>query len=91
MSRSRRKTPKVAITSAHTEKADKVKAHRRGRHATRIAVQAAAREGEDAVVADDEHPRSGQWQFAKDGKRWVGPGISEGRRWRIPSRRLMQK
>jgi len=81
MSRSRRKTPKIGRTTAASEKADKVEAHRRTRHAAKIAVKAAAREGEDAAIVEDEHPRSGQWQFGKDGKIWVGTGVSEARRW----------
>jgi hypothetical protein len=83
MSRSRRKTPKIAMTTALSEKADKVEAHRRTRHAVKVAVQATAQQGEDAVVAESEHPRSGQWRFAKDGKRWVGKGGPQhrGRGW----------
>lgn len=91
MSRSKRKTPKLGITTAESEKADKVAAHRRTRHAAKIAVHVSAHKDDVGAVAEDEHPRSGQWQFAKDGKRWLGPGVSEGRRWRTPSRRLMQK
>jgi hypothetical protein len=90
MSRSRRKTPKIAITTAHTEKADKVEAHRRRRHATRIAVQAAVREGKDGVVTEAEHPRSGQWRFAKDGKRWFGPGAPQGRSWKPSPQSLLK-
>jgi len=89
MSRSRRKALKVAVTSAHTERGDKAEAHRRTRHATRISVQAALREGEDAVLVDDEHPRSGQWRFAKDERRWVGVGATQ-RRWKA-SRQKLQK
>ena len=91
MSRSRRKTPKLGITTAESEKAEKVAAHRRSRHTAKSAVKVTARKDEDGAGAEREHARSGQWQFAKDGKRWIGPGISEGRRWRTPSRRLMQK
>ena len=70
MSRSRRKTPIVGLTTSPSEKTDKVIAHRRARHAVKTAVDAAACKGDDAPPA--EHPRSGQWTFAKDGKRWIG-------------------
>jgi hypothetical protein len=62
------------MTTAASEKAEKVKAHRRARRATKVAVEVEAREGDDAPIAEVEHPRSGSWQFAKDGKRWFGPG-----------------
>jgi hypothetical protein len=74
MSRSRRNTPKVPITNAASEKANKVEVHRRTRHAAKITVQAAVHEGEDAEIAENEHPRSGGWRFAKDGKVWIGTG-----------------
>jgi hypothetical protein len=72
MSRSRRKTPIVGLTTSPSEKTDKVIAHRRGRHAVKSSVEVAARAGDDAPSAEPEHPRSGRWTFAKDGKRWIG-------------------
>ena len=72
MSHSRRNTPIVGLTTSRSEKIDKVMAHRRGRHAARIAADAAAHKGDDTPPAESEHPRSGQWTFAKDGKRWIG-------------------
>jgi|GraSoiStandDraft_4_1057263.scaffolds.fasta_scaffold1884296_2 hypothetical protein len=72
MSRSRRSTPIVGLTTSASEKTDKVMAHRRLRHAVKTAVAATVREDGDAPTAETEHPRSGQWTFAKDGKRWIG-------------------
>jgi hypothetical protein len=71
MSRSRRKTPIVGLANSASEKDDKVIAHRRARHAAKIAVAAAHRNG-DAEAVERDHPRSGQWTFGKDGKRWIG-------------------
>jgi hypothetical protein len=86
MSRSRRKTPKKGITTAASEKAEKVKAHRRARRATKVATEVLTREGEDAPLLEVEHPRTGSWQFAKDGKHWFGPG---GGHWWIPKRKSL--
>jgi hypothetical protein len=72
MSRSRRKTPIVGLTTSPSEKTDKVIAHRRGRHAVKNSIEVAARAGDDAPPGEPEHPRSGRWTFAKDGKRWIG-------------------
>ena len=72
MSRSRRNTPIIGLSTSPSEKTDKVIAHRRARHAVKNTVDAAAREGDDAPPTEPEHPRSGQWTFAKDGKRWIG-------------------
>lgn len=65
MSRSRKRTPKIAFSSSVSEKQDK-KRHAR---AVRRSAKVATGKGEDAVPRD--HPRSGTWTFAKDGKRWV--------------------
>jgi hypothetical protein len=70
MSRSRRKTPKVGLSTAASEKDDKAIAHRRARHAIKQALTAA--DDPDVVLAEPEHPRSGGWIFSKDGKRWIG-------------------
>jgi hypothetical protein len=86
MSRSRRKTPKMGITMAASEKAEKVQAHRRVRRATKVATEMLALEGEDAPVLEVEHPRTGSWQFVKDGKCWFGPG---GGLWWIPKRKSL--
>lgn len=65
MSRSRKRTPKIGFSSSVSEKKDKQLYARTVRHSAKIAT----RKGEDAVPGD--HPRSGTWTFAKDGKRWV--------------------
>jgi hypothetical protein len=72
MSRSRRKTPIIGLSTSPSEKTDKAIAHRRARHAVKNAADASAREGDDAPPVEPEHPRSGRWAFAKDGKRWIG-------------------
>ena len=79
MSRSRSKTPKKGIAAAASEKADKVAAHRRARRATKVATEVVAREGEDVPILEVDRPRTGDWEFAKDGKIWFGPGA----RWRL--------
>lgn len=72
MSRSFRKTPIIGITTARSEKQDKAKAHRRDRQAVKSVLKAAIADEPENAVQGREHPRSGQWNFAKDGKRWVG-------------------
>lgn len=67
MSRSRRKTPRLAFSSSVSEKEDKSAANRQERHA----VKAALNETLEVKVAKLQHKRSGGWNFAKDGKRWV--------------------
>lgn len=65
MSRSRKRTPKIGHTSSVSEKKDKQLYAR----AVRRSAKVATRKGEDAAPPD--HPRSGAWTFAKDGKHWV--------------------
>ncbi len=67
MARSRKKTPKLAWSSAVSEKSDKVIAHRKERHDAKVTLK--VRLDSDAIRA--EHRRSGTWSFGKDGKRWV--------------------
>ena len=64
MSRSFRKTPKIGVSTAESEKGDKTMSHRRNRRAAKIALNA-GRE------IETDHRRSGGRMFAKDGKRWV--------------------
>jgi hypothetical protein len=71
MSRSRRRTPKVGLSTAESEKDDKARSHRRGRHAMKQMLVTAA-DDPDVVPAEPEHPRSGGWTFSKDGKNWIG-------------------
>jgi hypothetical protein len=75
MSRSRRKTPIVGLTTSESEKEDKRLANRRARHAHKRAVYSAVRAVEaDGIIslARAHHPTSGRWTFAKDGKQWIG-------------------
>ena len=72
MSRSRRKTPVIGITSAESEKADKQAAHRRERRKVR-----------QRLVADPApdllpHARevSNPWTYAKDGKAYRGQRLT---------------
>jgi hypothetical protein len=62
MSRSRRRTPVKGITTASSEKEDKVRAHREERRKVRQAIA-------DAV--EPPHPKAfgNPWTTAKDGKR----------------------
>jgi hypothetical protein len=72
MSRSFRKTPITGVTTAASEKDDKAKAHRRDRQAVKSRLKAVIADNPEHAVQGREHPRSGQWNFAKDGKKWVG-------------------
>jgi hypothetical protein len=91
MSRSRRNTPIVGLATSASEKTDKVMAHRRLRHAAKIAADAAAHDGDDTPRAESEHPRSGQWTFAKDGKHWIGRAASKRRSRVSPHQRRLRK
>ena len=66
MSRSFRKSPIFGRTSADSEKADKRAAHQRTRTVLRVALT----DPESAADAPLPHPRSGRYDFAKDGKAW---------------------
>lgn len=66
MSRSKRKTPKLGITKAETEKAEKRKANRKFRRVTKTQLN----------KNDEELPRttkavSDVWSFKKDGKQYL--------------------
>lgn len=67
MARSRRKTPKLGFSSSTSEKDDKTRASRKARRAGKAGLAKPA----DGDAAKSEHKRSGTWNFAKDGKRWV--------------------
>lgn len=67
MSRSRRQTPIIGITTADSEKQDK----RRANRSWRAAIRRALREGEHES-AHSRHAFSDPWTMAKDGKKWVG-------------------
>jgi hypothetical protein len=66
MSRSRKKTPKLALSSSVSEKDDKRRYHRGRRHAAKAALKCDSSE----PPPETEHRRSGTWNFAKDGKHW---------------------
>jgi len=67
MSHSRKRTPIIGITSATSEKADKVAAHRRERRCVRQALEVAP--GQDLLPHTRE--LSNVWIYAKDGKQFV--------------------
>lgn len=73
MSRSRRKTPIVGITTAESDKAFKEAEHRRERRAVKATVN-----------TGDEPPApkafGNPWAGEKDGKQWLGDRMPELRR-----------
>ncbi|MFT4247648.1 MAG: hypothetical protein QM581_06360 [Pseudomonas sp.] len=76
MSRSRRKTPVMGITTAHSDKPFKVAEHQRERSAVRRAL---------AVTSDDAsvppaRAFGSSWKSPKDGKAWFG-GLRDCVRW----------
>ncbi|MCR6630690.1 MAG: hypothetical protein NVV74_11935 [Magnetospirillum sp.] len=79
MSRSRRHTPIIGITTADSEKQDK----RRANRSWRAAIRRALREGEHEA-AHSRHAFSDRWTMAKDGKNGIG-GLAR----RLPA--LMRK
>jgi hypothetical protein len=69
MSRSRRRTPILGITTAETEATDKAKWHRRHRRNERVRLSAT---GED-YVKRSHREHSDPWSMEKDGKNyWAG-------------------
>lgn len=73
MSRSRRHTPIIGHTSSESEKYDKQSASRRERKwvADHLKERDATAEDFQSSLTR-EHPRSGGWTFAKDGKSYIG-------------------
>lgn len=69
MSRSKRKTPVRGITTADSEKSDKILSHRKLRRAVRIAVT------QDDESIPDEKGLSNCWAMAKDGKYRFNPSL----------------
>lgn len=65
MSRSRKKTPIIGMTTTDTEKQDKRHANRKLRVAVRNALA-----GEEEIMPELREV-SDVWSFGKDGKRWV--------------------
>ena len=68
MARSRKKTPVTGITSAESEKADKLAAHRRERRKIRQQMTVDA----NADVLPHTREVSNPWAHAKDGKVYRG-------------------
>lgn len=67
MARSRKKTPKLGFSTSASEKDDKRRYHRGERHAAKTKLNV----DPDVPLEETGHPRSGTWDFAKDGKHWV--------------------
>jgi len=73
MSRSRRNTPILAMTNANSEKKDKRLASRGRRSLLTSKLRPNVALSEDFDLPNQgDHPRSGQWTFAKDGKLFRG-------------------
>jgi hypothetical protein len=73
MTRSRRHTPIAGHANAKSEGCDKQSAAQRERKWVHDHLNAQAATTADFDLVDyDEHPRSGGWTFAKDGKSWFG-------------------
>ena len=68
MSRSKRRTPKRAITTADSEKDDKVMAHRRERRLVREVLG----KDSEAEVLPHKKEVSDPWSMQKDGKIFLG-------------------
>jgi hypothetical protein len=69
MSRSRRKSPVRGITSADSDKGDKLAAHRKSRRVVRIAVR------QQCEVLPHARELSDPWGFDKDGKARFDPNL----------------
>lgn len=69
MSRSRRRTPVCGITTARSEKEDKIAAHRRERR--RVHTVLGVEPARDLLPHRRE--LSNVWSYAKDGKQYLGP------------------
>jgi hypothetical protein len=74
MTRSRRKNPARGNTSAPSDKADKVRAHRRERRVVRERLHPV----EEDVRLPHRREISDPWTYAKDGKRY-DPGCADRR------------
>jgi hypothetical protein len=69
MSCSRRHTPIVGITTAKSDKRDKVRAHRRERRAVKVQLQ--QQRTDEALPPRQAFGHA--WDFAKDGKQHIDP------------------
>lgn len=68
MTRSRKKTPITGITTAESEKAEKLAAHKRERRSVRQAIQS----DPDSEILPHTREISSPWLMAKDGKQYLG-------------------
>ena len=73
MTHSRKKTPIVGTNNSVSEKADKLMAHRRERKKVREVLHVEV----DPEVLPHTHEVSDPWVMAKDGKVYVGEGLSD--------------
>ena len=80
MSGSRRKTPVCGITSAASEKADKLAWHRRFRRVSRQRIVQAGEDADASAPLSQPKDVSNPWSMSKDGKRRFEPS-------RVPSKR----
>ena len=71
MSRSHRKTPVYAVTSARSEARDKRLWHQRWRARVRNQLAAAGPDADPQPL--DRRVVSNPWNMDKDGKRWIAP------------------
>lgn len=70
MSRSKRKTPIIGLTTARSDKPYKVAEHRKERHAVAAIVKKTA-DGDDPLL--HRSPYGNPWNAPKDGKQMVDP------------------
>ena len=70
MARSKRHTPIIPITSARSEKADKVAAHKKERRKVRTRL----RTDPEPELLPHTRELSNPWSMAKDGKVYRSPG-----------------
>jgi hypothetical protein len=68
MTRSRKKTPITGMTTAESEKAEKLAAHKRERRRVRQTIQS----DPGAEILPHTREVSSPWLMAKDGKQYLG-------------------
>jgi len=79
VSGSKRKTPVCGVTSAASEKADKLAWHRRLRRASRQRIVQAGEDSDATALLPQPKDVSNPWSMSKDGKRRFEPS-------RVPSK-----
>lgn len=73
MSRSRKRTPFIAITNAESEKQDKIFAHRRYRRVLKNIISYSIIKQNKDIILPKERELSNIWCFSKDGKQYIFP------------------